>query len=80
MKIWSYKGTREMLHHQGKVKGRWEKDRNEVFVYMDACIRLWREGEKAELVIELYISSSCTKFSDKCICIVLIVNLPAELE
>ena len=53
---------------------------NEVFVYVDACVRVSWEGKKGELATELFISSSCTKFSDKWICIVLIVNLPAELE
>ena len=52
---------------------------NEVFVYMDTCIRVWEKGDKEKLVTELYISSLCTNFSE-CICIILIVNLPPELE
>ena len=51
---------------------------NEVSVYMDVCVRGWWEREKGELFTKLYISSLCIVFLTMCICIILIVNLPAE--
>ena len=37
---------------------------NEVFVYMDACVRVWKERENGELATKLYISSLCIGFLD----------------
>ena len=50
---------------------------NEVSAYMDHVSEFGGRGEE-EFITELYISSLCTKFSNKCTCIILIVNLPPE--
>ena len=35
---------------------------NEVSVYMNACVRVWKKREKGELATKLYISSLCIGF------------------
>ena len=35
---------------------------NEVSVYMDVCVRVWKEREKGELATKLHISSLCIGF------------------
>ena len=37
---------------------------NEVSVYMNACVRVWKEREKGEMATKLYISSLCIGFLD----------------
>ena len=55
--------------------GKGKTGMNEVSVYMNACVRVWKESEKGELATYL---ACVSDFTTMFICIILIVNLPSE--
>ena len=51
---------------------------NEVSLNMDACVRVWGKGRRGSWLLNFTYLVCISHFRTMCICIILIVNLPAK--